>query len=362
MMESVFRESRLLALCAILIAGFGAVVAVIALANGQFELLLTKEFSSLIAVIWMIGLGFVFCAYAVDLILRRRPKRPLLTLIADVRENVLRPDWLIARATVFAAWYFLMMFFTPMKIMLGHVRGFTWDAALMQADRALFLGTDPWRITHALFGNPLATFALHLAYNMWFILMWLSIMYFTLKPDQVLLRARYIVSFLLCWMLVGSAAAWAFASAGPCYYERVFGDAYFEPLMGQLHEIDAELGEWIPGFGVQALRTQDMLWAGFTSQQGLFGGGISAAPSMHVALSVLMACAAWQVSRRLGWTFTAFAFVIWIGSIHLGWHYAMDGILALPLTLVAWRLGGWLVDRFVMREAPAAAMRPALAE
>src|SRR3712207_9341531 len=101
-----------------------------------------------------------------------------------------------------------------MKVMMGHVRSFSWDAALAQADRALFFGTDPWRVTHALFGNVGATFAIQMAYNIWFILLWLSIMYFTLKPEQTLLRARYIVSFLLCWILVGSAAAWGFASAG----------------------------------------------------------------------------------------------------------------------------------------------------
>jgi membrane-associated phospholipid phosphatase len=105
-----------------------------------------------------------------------------------------------------------------------------------------------------------------------------------------------------------------------------------------------------------------MLWRSYASQRELFGGGISAMPSMHVAMSVLMACGGWQLGRKPGWLLTIFAVLIWIGSVHLGWHYALDGVVALGLTLAIWKFSGWLVARFVMRETPAAAWQPALAE
>jgi hypothetical protein len=361
MAQDVFREVRLFALATLLILLYGGVVAAVAVAHGQLELIFLKEIGSTMAAIWITAFAFVFCAYALDLMLRRRPDRPLLVMATELRAQLLRPDWLVARTTVVAGWFCLMIFFTPFKIMIGHVQGFPFDAALAGLDRAIFLGTDPWRLTHALFGSAPATFVLHMAYNMWFVMMWLSIIYFMLRPELVRLRARYILAFLLCWMIVGSLGAYFLASAGPCFYERAFGDPQFAPLMARLHALDAELKAIYPAFGVHGLRLQDMLWGGFTAKRELFGGGISAMPSMHVSIAVLMALAARQLNRRLGRVMTVFAAMIWIGSVHFGWHYATDGLVALGLTLAIWKLSGWLVDRLVV-PAPAPAWEPALAE
>lgn len=362
MTQDTARETRLFALAALLILGYGAAVSAVAIANGQLELLFLKEIGSAMAAIWITAFAFVFCAYALDLMLRRRPARPLLVMATEMRAQILRPDWLIARTTVVAGWFCLMIFFTPFKVMIGHIQGFPFDAALAKLDRLIFLGNDPWVLTHALFGSPAATFVLHMAYNMWFVMMWLSIIYFMMRPELVRLRARYITSFLLTWMLVGSLGAYFLASAGPCFYERAFGDPHFQPLMDRLHALDAQLKAIYPAFGVHGLRLQDLLWNGFTSKRELFGGGISAMPSMHVSIAVLMALAARHLNRRLGRIMTGFAAAIWIGSVHFGWHYATDGLVALGMTLAIWKCSGWLVDRLVLRETPAAAWRPALAE
>lgn len=34
-----------------------------------------------------------------------------------------------------------------------------------------------------------------------------------------------------------------------------------------------------------------------------------------------------------------------IGSVHLGWQYAIDGCMSILLTIVIWRAVGWLLDR-----------------
>jgi hypothetical protein len=46
----------------------------------------------------------------------------------------------------------------------------------------------------------------------------------------------------------------------------------------------------------------------------------------------------------------SYAAVVMVGSVHLAWHYALDGYVAAVLTWLLWRGVGWLTVR---RGAPA---------
>lgn len=355
------RERRLALLLLLLVGSYATLVLAAAVRFDQLHLIDPKDFGGNKGLVWFVAFAFMFCGYGLDLLLRRRPARPLLVMVEEFRADALRPDWLLGRAALIGAWLLLMTMFTPFKVMISHLRGFPYDAAFAQADRLLFLGTDPWRATHALIG-PIGTMALQMAYNLWFILMWLSILYLVVRAEKLRLRAQYAIAFVLTWIVVGSLAAFLFASAGPCFAERAFGDPHFAPLMRELARADVTLKAIHPVFGVHSLGLQDMLWNAYAADRQIFGGGISAMPSMHVALSVLMACAGWRLSRKAGCWLSGFALAIWIGSVHLGWHYAVDGLVALPLTVGIWRASGWLAERFVFGEQPAADWRPVLAE
>src|SRR4028118_2299777 len=76
------------------------------------------------------------------------------------------------------------------------------------------------------------------------------------------------------------------------------------------------------------------------SDQLAIGGGISAMPSVHNVLAALFALAAFQLNRTAGIAVSIYAAVIWVGSIHLGWHYALDGLVAFGLTYGIWIVCG----------------------
>ncbi|MBW2186739.1 MAG: phosphatase PAP2 family protein [Deltaproteobacteria bacterium] len=69
-------------------------------------------------------------------------------------------------------------------------------------------------------------------------------------------------------------------------------------------------------------------------------------PSMHVATSTLFALLGWRSNRALGIILTIFLVIIMIGSIHLGWHYAIDGYVAIIGTWLVWLGTGWALSRY----------------
>ena len=69
-------------------------------------------------------------------------------------------------------------------------------------------------------------------------------------------------------------------------------------------------------------------------------GGISAMPSIHVAMAVVFALLGMRVNCWLGIVLIAYAVIIQIGSVILGWHYAIDGYVSIILTILLWKLVG----------------------
>ena len=61
---------------------------------------------------------------------------------------------------------------------------------------------------------------------------------------------------------------------------------------------------------------------------------------MHVSIAVLLALGVMRLNRVAGYAFWFYAAIIQIGSVHLGWHYAIDGYFSVIVTLFIWKLVG----------------------
>ena len=251
----------------------------------------------------------------------------------------------------------LLASFNAFKQLVLPLAGFSWDPALAAADKALFLGVDPWRVTHAVFGSPQVTFWMDRIYHGWFVPMSLGLILCAWLPRSTYrLRTQYMLSYIAIWIVIGSVLAYLMPSAGPCFYEHFVGsNPSFHQLMAQLAHAQDETGTTFTSLSIQAA-----LLKLFMSDTLVVGGGISAMPSVHNGLAVLFALAAFRLNRLAGWILAAYAVFIWIGSIHLGWHYALDGLIAAGLTYGIWIVCGRIAVA-LDTDTPASAPAPALA-
>jgi hypothetical protein len=223
--------------------------------------------------------------------------------------------------------------FVGFKRAIPQFQPFAWDPAYRQLDRFLHLGHDPWEILQPLFGYPFVTDALDFLYYLWFPIMAFVLLCVAWAPNREF-RGQFLLTFFSLWIVLGTVMATAFSSAGPVYYGRVTGlkDPYL-PLMEYLYRVDS-------AHALTSLDIQARLWSGYSSGAMHLMAGISAMPSLHVAFPVLYTLAAWKLDRRLGIFFGAYALLIFLGSVHLGWHYAVDGYVTFLIVPMVWWLWG----------------------
>ena len=254
---------------------------------------------------------------------------PLHTQVVEALKLLIEPDRLIRLGLFILVFVPFMTAFVSFKAVIPFIDPFSWDATFTQWDRFLHGGVDPWRITWAIFGSPLGTAFVDWVYGTWFVVVFsapFACLYFDPDPAR---RMRFVMTHALLWILLGSFMAAALASAGPCYYEAIHGhDGGFSPLMERLYA----LHEVKP---LTAIILQENLLQAFQGIDGRFEG-VSAMPSLHIAQVVLLALLAQTYNRILGITAWVYAGLIFIGSVHLGWHYAVDGYVAAVATVSIW--------------------------
>ncbi|WP_279480617.1 phosphatase PAP2 family protein [Aureimonas sp. SK2] len=267
-----------------------------------------------------------------------RPASPIRHMGAQAWQ-ALKAGWLERWVPMAIAASLLMIVFADTKTDIPLLAGgFRWDETFHRLDVALHGGVAPWELLQPVLGYPLVTFVLNLNYSIWFTLMWGMFFFHQSLRGGTPGRTRFLATFVLLWTVGGTLLATIFSSAGPCYYGLVVGGADpYQPLMSYLRQADTQ-------FPLMALDLQDMLWS--LHSAGTEGFGISAMPSLHNAMALLMVLASWKLHPLARAVFGVHAILVFLGSIHLGWHYAVDAYASFALTLAIWFGLGPLFDRW----------------
>ncbi len=229
----------------------------------------------------------------------------------------------------------LLAAFLYNKMLIPELVPFQWDATFARMDAALFGGYQPWELLHPLLGSTPTTFFLDVVYSSWVpmvFLFWSGAFVSARVPSC--LRVRFWMATIVSWLVIGLLMATLLSSAGPCYFTEFVHDMA-SPYVG----LNAYLSDVSDRHLLASSLTKASLWQTYSGQSDL-PGGISAMPSMHNAQAALFVAFAYAVSRRFGHIVLVYAILIFIGSIHLGWHYAVDGIVGVAAALGVWFLCG----------------------
>ena len=277
------------------------------------------------------------------------PESTLRQLLLDARQYLGNPARLTNLIVLFPSMYLFLQAFSVFKGNIAYAHPFSWDVTFMELDKWLHGGRHPWEWLQPLLEHPLATFGINFIYNLWFFLAIGSLLWAVGMRRANPLATRYLLAYLLTWIIAGSFMALAFSSAGPAFYARLgLSPDPYAPLMDILRQAAEHFPIW-------ALTTQDMLWQHYL-EQNIALAGISAFPSMHNAQATLLALLVWRAGGLWRAAGIAFAAAIAIGSVWLAWHYAVDAYAGIAMALLCWWLAG-ILNRWLIRRPAMQALR-----
>jgi len=310
---------------------YSAAIFVFTWVNGEQGSIIFEHYLGISRAILVIFTFYLFAFTSLRNLLFGGPAGRLAALVQGWRSTVERV--LLGVLPVLAVMTVFMTAFTAYKNQITDIVPFYFDQELAALDEVLHFGRHPWEWLQPILGTPSATGFIELVYAATWGLATFGMLYWqALRTGRD--RAQYLITFALCWIVIGSVLATLMSSAGPPYYEFVANaDNPYVPLFEYLRGVSG-------GSGYSAITYQEYLWAIYGKGVTASYTGISAMPSMHVSMATLVALAAWRMNRLLGWIAIIHLVLIQIGSVHLGWHYATDGYLAIVITVWIWRRCG----------------------
>lgn len=219
--------------------------------------------------------------------------------------------------------------FSTAKHAITYLVGFYAEFPIANLDEFLH-GGQPWRALHD-WTPDWAYGVLEFSYGLLWGVEWFGCMLISMFLFNNRQRARFFLAYVLTFIILGTVLRTVGASAGPIFYDRLYGGERFADMMATLHNI---------GIAKGTMAVADYLYAGYLADDAIFGAGISAMPSMHVALAFLNALFLSQFNRWIGLFAWLFAFIILYGSVFFGWHYALDGYVSIGFVIIIWKIAG----------------------
>ncbi len=287
----------------------------------------------------------VWSAYEyIKMFLNKTPK-PTLALLKKIK-SLLNPKYKpISFFTTLLLLNITFSSYTHIKTLIPNINPYYLDFTLFELDKKIHFGLSPWEITHSIFSSNLSTIFIDFLYQLWFLIIWGFLLFFILYKKDNNHRNQFMLTFLSCWVIIGTVMATWLSSVGPCYIHLLDNSqTQYIPLL-KLLDTQSSFTEEHYYYSLQALKFQSLLWDSFINENNALGAGISAMPSMHVSMATLLSLSTYKLNKTLCFIMWVYTLFIQIGSVHLAWHYALDGYVSILVTTIIWYVWGMTINR-----------------
>lgn len=219
--------------------------------------------------------------------------------------------------------------FSQFKIVMRHFPGVNFDAEFAALDRWMHFGVDAW-VAYEPALRLLSFTDASVPYHIIWAAPLLLGPALAISIDRDIRRRRgFWLTYLFVWVGLGNTVAALFYSVGPVFYGPILGDhARYADLFAMLQNTDYAQ--------TMFKLSVDFLLEQYLAETSTAGGGISAFPSVHVAMATLTALYLGSLSRWLIPVAVVYALIIQIFAVLSGLHYAVDGYASALAVLAFW--------------------------
>lgn len=333
----------------IAIVGFYFIAALVLLPAGEIVSAeaLSTTVMLLVGAMLPIALFSVFFVRFYQVARYQRPENPISAVAKDFWQVISDPRKLLVVVPAFLLTAPFFRTYVAFKSAIPDFTPFSWDKTFYEWDNFVHFGNDPWQVIHPFVSQyPWLTSFLSINYVVWFLFLMIIWGLYAFGGKYKAVRTQFLLTFFLVWSVGGSLLAVVFSSVGPAFYAGIgLSPDPYAPLLEYLSQTNKIVPVW-------SVDIQNTFLGAFQNKN--INLGMSAMPSMHNGVALLMTLGAWHINRKFGLVLAVHCFLVYVASFHLAWHYAIDAYAGWVITLGFWYVSGivarWWHAKAFMRE------------
>jgi hypothetical protein len=216
-----------------------------------------------------------------------------------------------------------------------------WDPVFAKWDLALHFGHYPHEyLVPIALRYPLFAQVLDCGYYAWYAVIAMTCTYCLYCDRNLRRRMRYLWSYVIAFLIVGSSLALVFSSVGPLFFSDFMPHAV-NPYQGLIEHLSL-MNDRV---GLHFFAQRHWLLEWVRNDQFIDANSISAMPSMHNATMLFSALYLRTINRTAFGITCGMTVLVFLGSVYTGFHYAIDAYAGYGLIALIWWLTGGLVKR-----------------
>ena len=212
-----------------------------------------------------------------------------------------------------------LMFFANLKQIIPIVNPRLYDLQMWRIDKVVHFGVSPVVFLVDILRINRIIYFLDLIYITFIPMNIIIPVIFIIQTKSEIIRKQFLAVFCISWV-VGGISYFLFPAMGPCYFKPEFFQFLDMPIAKNLQQILLE--EYVK------FRQS----AGQHIASNYYG--IAAMPSLHLAKTFIFMLFSRRLNRYLFIFFCVYLVLMFIGSVALGWHYAIDGYIGIAMAYI----------------------------